>query len=191
MTPSGGERSAGLWSRVLARAAAGGRLSAFIALFRASGAAPASRDKRVKVARPTGMKGAPHRRHNVTPEEDYRTALLFDSPHEGCPLSDPVGATSRKRPGHLGRFLPPFSRNVAVRGKHHHEGDRAPFRPLGRLGARQERSSINSSSGHPSPVGGGPTKVGKGKQTNKTNNKHTPVAAGSLVCCVQDSSVVQ
>ncbi len=24
--------------------------------------------------------------HNVTPEEDYRTALLSDSPHAGCSL---------------------------------------------------------------------------------------------------------
>ena len=46
----------------------------------------------------------------MTPEEDYRIALLSDSP-QGCSLSDPRGrpGTSAKRPGHLGRFLPPVS----------------------------------------------------------------------------------
>ena len=75
-------------------------------------------------------RGAPHRRHNVTTEEDYRTALLFDSPHEGCSLSDPVGATSRKRPGHLGRFLPLFQEN-SVRSSLTTNANERPFAPWG------------------------------------------------------------
>src|ERR1700722_16448181 len=37
--------------------------------------------------------------HNVTPEEDYRTALLSDSPDAGCSLSHHGGGETAKRPG--------------------------------------------------------------------------------------------
>ena len=36
--------------------------------------------------------------HNATPEEDYRTALLSDSPDAGCSLSHHGGGETAKRP---------------------------------------------------------------------------------------------
>jgi hypothetical protein len=52
-------------------------------------------------ARPThGARHGGHRGvgHNATPEEDYRTALLSDSPDAGVRYASPVGG-QRKRPG--------------------------------------------------------------------------------------------
>ena len=72
--------------------------------------------------------GASHRGHNGRAARTIVTAKLSDSPQRACSLSDPVEATSRNRPLFDGRFLPPH-RPSSDRGEHHHERERAPFRP--------------------------------------------------------------
>jgi hypothetical protein len=47
---------------------------------------------------PQASNGEPVRVHNVTPREDYRTALPFDSPDTGCSLSHRGGGGQRTDP---------------------------------------------------------------------------------------------
>jgi len=135
--------------------------------------------------------GPPPSVHNVTPEEDYRTALLSDSPDAGCSLSHHGGGETAKRPGRqaglrysagrapggCGRFI--LGELVAITGQ---------AGAVARTRTRDGRPSGRRSRGkHPisrpsvrSPRTGGPLIVGKEtKQT--TTEQHT---VGPEMCAV-------
>jgi hypothetical protein len=61
------------------------------------------------------LKPCPPRWHNVTPEEDYRTALLSDSPDAGCSLSLAVGEMRNDPDAQSG--LPVLRRPSATRSR--------------------------------------------------------------------------
>jgi hypothetical protein len=121
--------------------------------------------------------------HNVTPEEDYRTALLSDSPDAGVRYRTHGGEETAKRPGRQagprysagrapggrGLFHPLCiggdHRSVARRRRSAYEG-LAAFRPtVPRQELRCNRTSIGS--GSPGPTVGWERKTVKQQQTKQ------------------------